>query len=71
MARGLQNLPDRAASKKVGALAGLKLFLAPYRVMVIGALLALTLTATVSLILPIAVRRVVDSFGIGAAGLLD
>ena len=71
MARGLQNLPDRAASKKVGALAGLKPFLAPYRVMVIGALLALTLTATVSLILPIAVRRVVDSFGIGAAGLLD
>ncbi|OJY33324.1 ATP-binding cassette subfamily B protein [Gemmobacter caeni] len=70
MARGTEPLPDRAASKRVGALAGLKPFLAPYRFMVIGALAALTLTATVSLILPLAVRRVVDNFN-SAAGLLD
>ncbi|RID91939.1 ATP-binding cassette domain-containing protein [Gemmobacter lutimaris] len=54
----------------MGALSGLKPFLAPYRLMVIGALAALTLTATVSLILPLAVRRVVDNFN-SAAGLLD
>ncbi|SEN14558.1 ATP-binding cassette, subfamily B [Gemmobacter aquatilis] len=71
MARGPQPLPDRATSKRVGALRGLKPFLAPYRLMVLAALAALTLTATVSLILPIAVRRVVDSFSSGTAQLLD
>ena len=71
MARGPQTLPDRATSKRVGALRGLKPFLAPYRLMVLAALAALTLTATVSLILPIAVRRVVDSFSSGTAQLLD
>lgn len=71
MARGPSSLPDRAASKRVGALAGLRPFLAPYRIMVLAALAALTLTATVSLILPLAVRRVVDNFNTGSAELLD
>ena len=71
MARGPQNLPDRAPSKRVKALTGLRPFLAPYRGLVLGALGALTLTASVSLILPLAVRRVmVDGFGDSAA-LLD
>jgi ATP-binding cassette subfamily B protein len=61
----------RAASKKVGALRGLVPFIAPYRVMVIMAALALLLTATVSLVLPMAVRRVVDSFNGGDLTLLD
>ena len=71
MARSPQNLPDRAPSKRVKALAGLKPFLAPYRGLIIGAGAALTLTAGVSLILPLAVRRVVDNFNTDAAGLLD
>ncbi|MDR0810177.1 MAG: ATP-binding cassette domain-containing protein [Gemmobacter sp.] len=71
MARGDEaQSSDREASKRVGALAGLRPFLRPYRGLVIGALAALTLTAAVSLALPIAVRRVVDNFN-GAAGILE
>ena len=62
---------DRAASKQVGALRGLAPFLAPYRKLIFGALAALTLTAGVSLMLPLAVRRVVDNFNSDAAGLLN
>ncbi|MCW3784163.1 ABC transporter transmembrane domain-containing protein [Defluviimonas salinarum] len=61
---------DRAASKRVGALGGLWPFIAPYRGLVVLAGLALTLTASVSLLLPQAVRRVIDEFGNGAE-LLD
>ena len=62
---------DRAKSKKVGALASLWPFIRPYRPLVILASLALLLTSTVSLVLPMAVRRVVDSFGDGNIVLLD
>ena len=51
---------DREKSKRVGALSQLWPFLAPYKLLVLGALMALVLTASVSLILPMAVRRVVD-----------
>jgi len=61
---------ERAASKRIGALRALAPFLRPYAAMVLGALLALMLTASVSLVLPIAVRRVVDGFNEGAE-LLD
>ena len=61
----------RASSKQVGALRGLVPFIAPYRLMVIIAVFALMLTATVSLVLPLAVRRVVDSFNGGDLTLLD
>ena len=61
---------ERPKSKRVGALVGLWPFLRPYGGMMVLATLALILTATVSLILPIAVRRVVDGFGAGAE-LLD
>lgn len=62
---------QRAASKKVGALRGLWPFLRPYRPMMITAGLALVLTASVSLILPMAVRRVIDNFNAGDLGLVD
>ncbi|MGR3758018.1 MAG: ABC transporter transmembrane domain-containing protein [Tranquillimonas sp.] len=62
---------DRAKSKRIGALAGLWPFLAPYRLMLAAALGALVLTACVSLVLPIAVRRVVDGFETSAVSLLD
>ena len=62
---------QRAKSKKVGALRGLWPFLRPYRPMMITAGLALVLTASVSLILPMAVRRVIDNFNAGDLGLVD
>ena len=61
---------ERAASKRIGALRALAPFLRPYLGMVLGALLALMVTASVSLVLPLAVRRVVDGFNEGAE-LLD
>ena len=62
---------DRAASKQVGALRGLLPFLSPYRKISAMALGALVLTAAVSLILPLAVRRVIDGFNADNAVLLD
>ncbi len=62
---------DRASSKQVGALAHLWPYLSPYRVLMTAALLALVLTAAVSLILPLAVRRVVDNFESGQAEILQ
>ena len=62
---------QRAKSKKVGALRGLWPFLRPYRSMMITAGLALVLTASVSLILPLAVRRVIDNFNAGDLSLVD
>lgn len=52
----------RASSKQVGALRGLAPFLRPYRGMTALAIAALVLTAGMSLLLPLAVRRVVDGF---------
>ncbi|MWB77777.1 ATP-binding cassette domain-containing protein [Pseudooceanicola sp. 216_PA32_1] len=62
---------DRASSRHVGALARLWPFMRPYRGQLALAILALVLTASVSLVLPLAVRRVVDNFGMEEVGLLD
>lgn len=62
---------ERATSRRMGALRGLAPFLRPYRGMMVLASVALVLTAAVSLVLPLAVRRVVDNFGGGNAALLD
>ncbi|WP_375689865.1 ABC transporter transmembrane domain-containing protein [Pseudooceanicola sp. LIPI14-2-Ac024] len=62
---------DRASSRQVGVLAQLWPFVAPYKLLLSLAVLALVLTASVSLVLPLAVRRVVDNFGGDAGGLLD
>lgn len=64
-------LEQRAPSKKVGALRGLVPYLRPYRGIMAAAIAALVLTAAVSLVLPLAVRRVVDSFASGNMQLLD
>ncbi|MGL4322164.1 MAG: ABC transporter transmembrane domain-containing protein, partial [Paracoccaceae bacterium] len=66
-----QPLEERAKSKRVGSLRGLLPFLRPYRGLLVLALLALVLTAGVSLILPLAARRVVDNFNAGSAQILD
>ena len=62
---------DRPRSRRIGVLAGLWPFVRPHRGMLVAALVALSVTAVVSLILPLAVRRVVDSFNTAEAGLLD
>ncbi|MEX1660203.1 ABC transporter transmembrane domain-containing protein [Thioclava sp. 15-R06ZXC-3] len=61
---------DRPKTKQIGALRGLAPFVAPYKGYAAAALLALIATASISLILPLAVRRVIDGFQQGAA-LLD
>ncbi|WP_101065864.1 ABC transporter transmembrane domain-containing protein [Roseovarius salinarum] len=74
MARKPQNSSDardRDKSKRIGALAELWPFMRPYKLLAFGALLALVLTATVSLILPMAVRRVVDNFNVEDGRILD
>lgn len=65
------SVEDRPKSKRVGALRGLVPFLWPYRGLAALALLALVLTASVSLVLPLAVRRVIDGFNDANAALLD
>ncbi len=61
----------RAPSRTIGPLRGLLPFLRPYRGMVWGALAALTVTAMLSLSLPLAVRRVVDNFFDESLRLVD
>ncbi|WP_439155546.1 ABC transporter transmembrane domain-containing protein [Yoonia sp.] len=64
-------LDDRASSKKIGALAALWPFMTPYRAMVLAALAALVLTACVSLVMPLAVRRVIDNFDVENGQILQ
>ncbi len=62
---------DRAPSRRVGVLSRLWPFMSPYRVQLVLAFLALVLTASVSLIMPLAARRVVDNFSAGKTEILD
>ena len=62
---------ERARSKKIGSLRALLPFLVVYRVWIIGAGLALVTTALVALVMPLAVRRVIDGFETDTAALLD
>ncbi|UWQ13587.1 ATP-binding cassette domain-containing protein [Aliiroseovarius sp. M344] len=64
-------MDEREKSKRIGALAGLWPFMSPYRLWILAAFCALMFTAGISLILPIAVRRVVDGFGEATSQLLD
>ncbi|MDU8945822.1 ABC transporter transmembrane domain-containing protein [Ovoidimarina sediminis] len=71
MAESTASSEERAKSRKIGSLRGLAPYFAPYRVMVAASLAALVATACISLVLPLAVRRVVDGFETSAAELLD
>ncbi|PWR02267.1 ABC transporter [Meridianimarinicoccus roseus] len=62
---------DRAGSRKIGALRGLMPFVMRYRGLLALSVVALVFTALVSLVLPLAVRRVVDGFQSGSTQLLD
>ncbi|SEH84312.1 ATP-binding cassette, subfamily B [Paracoccus alkenifer] len=70
MARSPSILVDRPTTRRIGALKALWPFMRPYRLLLLAAMAALLLTAGVSLVLPVAVRRIVDGFDEGA-GLLD
>ena len=62
---------DREKSKSVGALRALAPFISPYKGIAFFAGIALVLTATISLALPLAVRQVVDSFGADESAVVD
>ena len=62
MARLSSAAQDRAKSKTISPLRALGPFIRPYRLLALGALAALVVTAGLSLTLPLAVRRVVDGF---------
>ena len=62
---------DRKKSRNIGVLRALWPFVRRYQPMLLAACAALFLTAMVSLVLPIAVRRVVDGFETSAEALLD
>ena len=62
---------DREKSKEIGALKALWPFMTPYRGMIALAGTALFFTAMVSLVLPLAVRRVIDNFETADVSLLD
>lgn len=70
MARGPKIIVDRPTTRRIGALRALWPFIRPYRALLAAAMLALMVTAAISLVLPLAVRRVVDGFDAGAH-LLD
>ncbi|TLP57642.1 ATP-binding cassette domain-containing protein [Parasedimentitalea maritima] len=53
---------ERESSKKISVLGALWPFMKPYRLLMLAATCALVLTASLSLTLPLAVRRVVDNF---------
>ena len=61
----------REKSKAISPLTGLFPFLAPYKGLMIAAAIALVFTAVVSLVLPMAVREVVDGFTLDALGQMD
>ena len=62
---------DREPKNNLSALKSLWPFLTPYKLTILAAFLALTLTAAVSLILPLAVRRVIDTFNLDNSLILD
>ena len=67
----IQSEDERESSKQVGALKQLWPFMRPYKLMIALATLALVVTAGLSLVLPLAVRRVVDNFNEDSAALLQ
>ena len=65
------NPEDRAKSRNVRALSALWPFVYPYKWWLVAAGAALILTAMISLVLPLAVRRVVDGFETKETELLN
>ncbi|MEL6235635.1 MAG: ABC transporter transmembrane domain-containing protein [Pseudomonadota bacterium] len=66
-----QDADQRAKAKTIGPLRGLMPFILRYRGNLIAALVALIITAILSLVLPLAVRRVVDGFSEADTARMD
>lgn len=62
---------QKSSGVKISKLRDLTPFMRPYLGLVTAAVVALVLTAGLSLILPVAVRRVIDNFSNSQTGLLD
>lgn len=62
---------EREKSKQIGALRALWPFMRPYTGLMAAAVVALIVTAVISLTLPLAVRRVVDNFNVESGAVLD
>ncbi len=73
VARNTQNPADaeREKSKNISGLRALMPFIYPYRLLAFMAVCALVITASLSLILPLAVRRVIDGFSAEEASHMD
>jgi ATP-binding cassette subfamily B protein len=71
MAKTDSEARDRAKSKTISPLRALVPFLSPYRLLLVAAILALVITAMLSLTLPLAVRRVVDGFFAESLPMMD
>jgi ATP-binding cassette, subfamily B, bacterial len=69
--RGEANREEREKSKRIGALGELWPFVRPYKGLLGAALVALVFTAAISLVMPVAVRRVVDGFTESELVMLD
>ena len=67
----VQGAEEREKAKRINALSGLWPFLRPYGGLMLAAFLALVLTAAISLILPIAVRQIIDGFNASDGEILD
>ena len=67
----MQSPEEREKSKRINALTGLWPFLRPYSGMMLAAFLALLLTAAISLVLPLAVRQIIDGFNATNGAILD
>ena len=65
-----QNI-KQSSSKNIKALSAIWPFLKNYTGLMSIALTVLVLTASISLVLPLAVRKVIDEFGVQSTGLLD
>ncbi len=71
MARGKSAEAEREKSRTIRPLRRLAPFLAPYRLLLAAALVALVVTAMLALALPLAVRRVVDGFFVEDLRMMD
>jgi ATP-binding cassette subfamily B protein len=69
--QSLNGADGREKSRQLGPLRGLMPFMRPYLGLLALASIALVLTACLSLILPLAVRRIIDGFSAGEDQVLD
>ncbi len=72
MANDAENTSDeRQKSTQIGPLRGLLPFFKPYKFLMIAAGIALVFTAVISLVLPMAVRQVIDGFTMESLSKMD